>query len=219
MMSSIRYFFTLLFFFPVLTLASIENGLNETQVNTLIDKTTGLKTWQLTQSDLELQLVQRLPDQTRGFFQGRGFNKQQANEIATQCVFQTIVKNTGLKKTGKPISISLKNWRIIPQPLSINKSKITQGIKLKEDWANEWLAIKDKNKQVKPSARIAFKWATFPSEQTFEPGGDYNWGMISFGLSPGAWFDLHIFWQSNQASEQVQFHDQWIKNIQCPEDK
>lgn len=219
MMSTIRFFFTILFFFPILTLASIENEPNETPVNTLFDKTTGLKTWQLTQFDLELQLIQRLPDQTRGFFQGRGFSNQQANEIATQCIFQTIVKNTGLNKTGKPISISLKTWRIIPLPLSINKNKITQGIKLKEDWSNEWLAIKDKKTQVKPSARMAFRWATFPSEQTFEPSGDYNLGMISFGLPPGAWFDLHVFWRSIQSSESVQIHDQWIKNIQCPEDK
>ena len=202
-------FFIVLCCLPLVTLAKMETGLNKV----LVDKTTGLKTWQFIQSGLELQLVQRLPDQTRGFFQGRGFTKQQADEIATQCVFQTIVKNTGLQKTGKPISISLKTWRI-SLTHSTRKHNLVQGIKLKEDWAEEWLAIQDKKKQVKQSARIAFKWATFPSEQTFEPGGDYNWGMISFGLPPGTTFDLLIFWQTARQS-----HEQWIKNIQCPEDK
>ena len=202
-------FFIVLCCLPLVTLAKMETGLNKV----LVDKTTGLKTWQFIQSGLELQLVQRLPDQTRGFFQGRGFTKQQADEIATQCVFQTIVKNTGLQKTGEPISISLKTWRISPTNPA-HKHNPVQGIKLKEDWAEEWLAIQDKKKQVKQSARIAFKWATFPSEQTFEPGGDYNWGMISFGLPPGTTFDLLIFWQTARQS-----HEQWIKNIQCPEDK
>ncbi len=204
-----KIFFIVLCCLPLITLAKMETGLNEV----LVDKTTGLKTWQFIQSGLELQLVQRLPDQTRGFFQGRGFTKQQADEIATQCVFQTIVKNTGLQKTGEPISISLKTWRIsLTNPA--RKHNLVQGIKLKEDWAEEWLAIQDKEKQVKQSARIAFKWATFPSEQTFEPGGDYNWGMISFGLPPGTTFDLLIVWQVGRQS-----HERWIKNIQCPEDK
>jgi len=131
----------------------------------------------------------------------------------TGLVFQTIVKNTGLQKTGEPISISLKTWRISPTN-PVRKHNRVQGIKLKEDWAEEWLAIQDKKKQVKQSARIAFKWATFPSKQTFEPGGDYNWGMISFGLPPGTTFDLLIVWQSGRQS-----HERWIKNIQCPEDK
>lgn len=183
------------------------------QVETSVDSVSGLRSWKFIQSGLDLQLVQRLPDQTRGFYQGRGFTKQQADEIATQCVLQTIIKNTGSKKTGEPVIISLKTWRI-KKINSIHKDGSVQGIKLKEEWAEQWAAIKDKNKQVKLSARIAFKWSTFPSEQTFEPGGDYNWGMISFGLAPGELFDLHIFWQTNSQS-----HDKWIKNIQCPEDK
>ena len=30
-----------------------------------------------------------------------------------------------------------------------------------------------------------------PTRQTFQPG-DYNWGMTSFGLPPGARFDLDL---------------------------
>ncbi len=181
----------------------------EAQIEAEIDESTGLKTWKLIQSGLELQLVQRSPDQTRGFYLGRGFTKKDSNEIATQCVFQTIVKNTALQKTGEAISIALKTWRL----KKINaENDQTQRIKLKEDWASQW--SQDNNKQVTPSARIAFKWSTFPSEQTFEAGGDYNWGMITFGLPPGEQFDLHVFWHTNQ-----QTHEQWISNIQCPIDQ
>ncbi|MDX2505639.1 MAG: hypothetical protein QNL62_14360 [Gammaproteobacteria bacterium] len=170
------------------------------------DNSTGLKSWKFIQSGLELAFVQRLPDQTRGFFQGRGFSRQQADEIATQCVFQTIAKNTHLKNTAEAVTVSLKSWRV-----KVNDR--IQGIKLKEDWDKQWAAIQDDSLQVAKPARIAFRWATFPSEQTFEPGGDYNWGMISFGLPPGAFFDLHVFWQAGHQS-----YDKWINNIQCPMD-
>lgn len=60
------------------------------------------------------------------------------------------------------------------------------------------------------ASRLAFRWATFPTQQTFEQGGDYNWGMTSFGLPPGTIFDLHVFWM--QGSQQK---DLWIKSIQC----
>lgn len=199
--------FIIIFFFSILMPAQADDA--NAQIDT--DAATGLKSWKLTQSGLELQLVQRLPDQTRGFYQGRGFSKQQANAIATQCVFQTIVKNINPKKTDEPISISLKTWRL--KTSHSTPENPTQGIKLKEDWAKEWQAIEDKAKQVKTSARVAFKWSTFPSEQTFEPGGDYNWGMISFGLAPGEIFDLHVFWQTT-----TQSHSKWLKNIQCPPD-
>ncbi len=211
-----KIFFILIFLLPVITTAQT-GSITEPR----IDAATGLKTWSLIQSGLSLQLVQRLPDQTRGFYQGRGFTKQQANDIATACVFQTIVKNTSEKGVGEAISISLKTWRLKTINSSQNpldKETLEQDIKLKEDWAKEWSAIKDKAKQVKQSARIAFKWSTFPSEQTFAPGGDYNWGMVSFGLAPGTQFDLQIIWQTSQQSHK-ESHKQWLKNIQCPEDR
>ncbi len=211
-MTEIKKLFFIIYLFPVLAFAQPDSV---SEVTT--DAATGLKTWSLIQSSLDLRLVQRLPDQTRGFYQGRGFTKQQADDIGTSCVFQTIVKNTALKGSGEPISISLKTWRLkkIHVPLnSLSKEEPEQGIKLKEDWAKEWSSIKDKEKQVKLSARIAFKWSTFPSEQTFEPGGDYNWGMISFGLAPGEQFDLQLVWQTTQQS-----YKKWLRNIQCPKDR
>ena len=176
------------------------------QVTLDIDESTKLKTWKLIQSNFELQLVQRLPDQTRGFFQGRGFTKQQANDIATQCVLQTIVKNTASNKTNPSLSVSLKDWRVKADGQLL-------GVKLKEDWAKQWTLIQDENQKVKKSAQIAFRWSTFPSEQTFEPGGDYNWGMISFGLKPGEKFDLHVFWKVGE-----QLNNEWIRGVECPMD-
>ncbi len=190
----------LFFFFLIVPMMSFA------QVTHSLDASSNLKTWKLEQDHFELQLVQRLPDQTRGFFQGRGFSKQQANDIATQCVLQTIIKNTAPKQHNQAITVSLKDWHI-------DVVGQRQGIKLKEDWEKQWSAIKDENLKVKKSARTAFKWATFPSEQTFQPGGDYNWGMISFGLKPGQKFDLQVIWKLDE-----ELKAEWIRGIECPKD-
>ncbi|VAW58861.1 hypothetical protein MNBD_GAMMA11-624 [hydrothermal vent metagenome] len=168
---------------------------------------TGLKGWKFEQGDMQLELLQRLPDQTRGFFLARGFKRNIANQIANACVFQTIIRNTGsitpTRQSDKnAITVSLKHWKIK------FKNK-TRPLKLKEDWIENWPLS-----SVKPAARHAFRWASFPTEQTFHPTGDYNWGMTTFGLSPGDVFNLQIQWQISGKTHQAE-----IKNIQCARDR
>jgi len=167
---------------------------------------TGLKSWGFIANGLDLKFLQRLPDQTRGFFLGRGFTEEQANDIATQCVFQTVAKNNQSKPEGKPVSIDLSQWKVF-----VNGKE--GRVKLKEYWKKQWQALEHTDKKVRMSAQIAFRWATFPSQQQFEPGGDYNWGMISFGLPPGQYFDLQVNWLNGDKP-----YTMLIKNIQCPED-
>ncbi|MFK5970674.1 MAG: hypothetical protein QM487_11220 [Candidatus Marithrix sp.] len=162
----------------------------------IIDSETKLVGWKLDQAGLELELNQLLPNQTRAFFQARGFSVKHANDIATGCIYQTIVRN----KADKPITILLKQWQIK------TRDGTEQPIKLKEVWDSEW-------NDISQAARIAFRWSTFPTEQTFTSASDSNWGMISFGLNPGISFDLHIFWQLDH-----ELQDIWIKDMQCPTD-
>ena len=68
--------------------------------------------------------------------------------------------------------------------------------------------------RVEEGHRVAFRWATFPTQQSFEAGGDYNWGMISFGLPPGSVFDLQLVWRQDNIVK-----TQWIKQIECPADR
>lgn len=173
----------------------------EALVKSSIDAETQLKSWKLTQGALSLELLQRLPDQTRAFFQGRGFSSKIANDIATQCVLQTIMKNTS-SKTAQTISYDLHDWKVFT-------NSTTRGLKLKQQWDQEWT-----EEQVSPAARIAFRWATFPTQQNFEPGGDYNWGMISVGLAPGSVFDLQVTWKQGD-----NLHTRLIKQIECPQDR
>jgi len=172
--------------------------LSYADINKTVLPESGLIEWKLVDNNFELKLVQRLPDQTRSFFEGRGFSKTITRNIANSCVFQTIGRNNS-KDKNQTIHVSLKTWFI-----KINQQR--QPIKLKEAWDKEW-----NEEQVKPASRIAFRWATFPTEQSFEPSGDYNWGMISFGPQPGSVFDLYVEWKNNDQKKSA-----WIKNITCP---
>jgi hypothetical protein len=180
------------------------NSILGAELTQTVDELTKLKAWKLAENNFQLELIQRTPQQTRSFFQARGFSVDIANDIATQCVFQTIVRNTEGENVSDSISVSLKKWRIKKAGASDEAP-----IKLKEVWDKEW-----KEGDISNSARVAFRWATFPTEQTFQPGGDYNWGMISIGLKPDTLFDLHVFWKQDGVPK-----DAWIKNIQCPADK
>ena len=179
-------------------------------VKTETSSETQLQSWTLKEGDFELKIAQLLPDQTRAFYLARGFSEVIAEDIATNCMMQTIAKNTGAKESGNPITIRLKEWQIKTKNVSDThpKEKL-QSIKLKESWGNEWA-----NDAVTPAARIAFRWATFPTEQTYEPNGDYNWGTTSFGLSPGNTFDLNVVWHQDDKMKNI-----WIKNISCAKDK
>ena len=74
---------------PLLSLCLLmaSTSLSAAKVISEINPETGLKSWGFIANGLDLKFIQRLPDQTRGFFLGRGFTVEQAKDIATQCVF------------------------------------------------------------------------------------------------------------------------------------
>ncbi len=183
-----------------LILAGISPGQAETSVSK--NPETGLVSWKLLEPGIDLTLAQRTPDQTRAFFLGRGFSRKVADDIATACVFQTIGKNPASGEGAQPLTIRLKEWRVIHKGQQ-------RPVKLKEQWAQEWQGSDEK-----PAARLAFRWATFPTEQTFEPAGDYNWGMISFDLPPGERFDVLLVWHEGEQRKQT-----LLTGLQCPADE
>ena len=148
------------------------------------DPETGLRKWHLVEGNLEIELVQRLPDQTRGFFMARGFSPAIAEEIAVSCIFQTIIRNTGSPVDGGTVSVDLARWRVIHDGGEL-------ALRLKEPWIASWTET-----AVSEASRLAFQWALFPTQQEFL-ADDYNWGMTAIGLPPGSVFDLDVFWQAD----------------------
>ncbi len=159
----------------LLFVAAVQPVLAMGTVATTVDKQTGLRSWEWRQSGVSLQLVQRFPDQTRAFFQGRGFSSADADIIGRACVFQTIFRNDGTV----PVSYDLNDWKI-------NQSGMALPMQTRERWERRWRAA-----NLGQGPLIAFRWSLLPTRQRFEPG-DYNWGMTSFGLPPGTSFDLEL---------------------------
>jgi len=144
-------------------------------VTTGKDPETGLASWTWEHEGISVQLVQLLPDQTRAFFLGRGFDAESADRVGRACVFQTIFRNDG----KRPVEYDLRTWIVHHGGRSL-------PLRTRDDWEAEWQA-----EGVAEAPRIAFRWALLPTVQRFEPG-DYNWGMTSYGLPPGERFDLSL---------------------------
>ena len=142
----------------------------------------GLQGWHFSDGDIDIELVQRLPDQTRALFMQHAFSSEVVEELATSCMFQTIVRNTGTSDSGQPVSVDLTTWRV-------QHAGNTGPIKLKEPWMASW-----PEEAADPAARLVFRWGMFPTRQQFHPG-DYNWGLTAFGIPPGSVFDLEVSWQ------------------------
>ena len=189
----------------LLFLLAIPFSLTASELKKTVDKDTQMSAWKLSNGNFQLELIQRSPEQTRSFFQGRGFSAKVADDIATSCVFQTIGRNTEADNTTDSVTVDLSEWRIV---VADSQDKSAKPIKLKEDWNKEW-----EGANVSTASRIAFRWATYPSEQSFEPGGDFNWGMISVGPKPDTVFDLHVFWKQGDNK-----YNTWIRKMQCPPD-
>ena len=143
------------------------------------DQETGLDAWEWQAEGIKLQQIQRLPDQTRAFFLGRGFSREDAGHIGAACVFQTIFYNQG----EQPVTLDLTEWRAVA-------GGAEQPLKSTAAWQQDWEA-----RNSPQAARIAFQWALFPTTQEFAPG-DWNMGMVTYPLPPGATLALHFVWHA-----------------------
>jgi hypothetical protein len=145
------------------------------------DASTGLKYWQWEAQGVRFRLTHRLPDQTRAFLLARGFDRDTAEFVATNCVFQSEFRNVAPAGSGS-VSFDLAEWRV-------RHGGGEHGLLTREYW-REALA----RRALGQSARIAFEWGLLPTRQTYAPG-DYNWGITVYGLPPGTPFDLTFVWR------------------------
>ncbi|MFO7602473.1 MAG: hypothetical protein R6X06_01515 [Gammaproteobacteria bacterium] len=170
------------------------------EIRTGIDPEAQLPYWEVHSPDMSVRLVQRLPDQTRAFFQARGFSNAHAELIAQSCVFQTVFKNTSNLTTPAALEYNLHDW-------TVHDNGTSRKMKMREHWKQEW-----QEREVPLAAQLAFEWALYPTQQVYQPG-DYNWGMSVFNLKPGRVFDLDVVWQQFGKTTSAT-----ITGIQCAPD-
>lgn len=166
----------------------------ESKIQHLVDPVTSIESWVLHDNGVEVELIQISPDQARGFFLARGFDRKNADFYAESCVLALRVRN----KSQGTISYDLANWRYM------TADGVKRKLKLKDKWLHEW-----QQRGVSKSAQIAFEWSQHPLAQTLEPK-DWNQGMTTYQIAHGSVFDLAVKW--NIGDKQ---HVDTIKGVRC----
>ena len=174
--------------------------MTDKNITTGTDEQARLPYWQYQDDGLSIRLIQRLPDQTRGFFIARGFSIEHAELIAQSCVFQTIFKNISDKNNPSAITYNLLDW-------VVTHNGVDRKMKTREKWATLWQQL-----NIASPAKLAFEWGLLPTAQDYQ-SGDYNWGMAIFDIPPASNFSLKLTWQ--QYGKQ---HSVTIPNMQCAAD-
>lgn len=146
-----------------------------------IDKMTGIESWENSVAGVSISLTQILPDQIRAFYVNRGFDSEVIEPYAKSCVYMTILRND--TATGVA-HFRVADW-------TVDTGSGTQHLTPTRSWVDQLRMAGSSN-----AAMIAFRWAQFPSEHAYEPGGDWNQGMLSIGLDPGMEFDLNVRWKT-----------------------
>ena len=182
----------------ILTLLAVWSATALAGTDTGVDPETGLANWQTDTEGIQVRLTQISPDQTRAFYQARGFSAADAERYASKCVFMTVVRNIG----GAPIRHRLADWRYV------SAGQPARAIRSKAEWERLW-----KQQGVAEAARIAFTWAQFPATQTFAPG-DWNQGMTTYSVPRGGQFDLHFVWRAGGKT-----HSGKLEQVRCADEK
>ncbi len=163
-----------------------------------IDEATGIETWEKSVEGVSVSLTQILPDQLRAFYVNRGFDSDIIEPYATSCVYMTVLRN---EAAAGVVRFRLSEWRI-------STESGTHPLVSTETWVERLQSATPGN-----AAMVAFRWAQFPSEHAYEPGGDWNQGMLSIGLAPGTEFDLSVRWEIDGKQYQGE-----LANVRCADE-
>lgn len=155
------------------------SSIAQTPQSSNIDSTTGARTWSTHAHGIHFSLTQILPEQAQAFYVNRGFTLKQIEAYTSSCLYMTVLRNDAAPGTIHFVSNS---W---PVRFDGKKHKLLS--------VDKWLQRLTTN-TTKKSALVAFRWAQFPPEQEYEPGGDWNQGMLSIGLPADSEFNIIARW-------------------------
>ena len=159
------------------------------------DAETGAVTWEIQAHGVYFSLTQILPEQAQAFYVNRGFTLEQIAPYTSSCVYMSVLRNDNAPGT---IHFVTRNW-------SVQVNGKPHPLLAVDNWIQR-LTTADVNKP----ALIAFRWAQFPPEQEYEPGGDWNQGMLSIGLPPASRFDVIARWDVAG-----KIHEAKLQGVQC----
>lgn len=133
---------------------------------------------------ITLELAPLPREAVEAFMVGRGLSVADAAIAAERgCIFRSAIGNAATDPGGPELRLKLSDWRISPDAGGAPRPPL-----LRTDWDAFWHA-----RELAEASAVAFHWALFPPEQIFAPT-DHNWGLMTFGLPPGAKFSLDVTW-------------------------
>lgn len=131
------------------------------------------------------------------FYAARGFTAEMVRPYAQACGFSFGMQNGG----AKTLTTRLADWR------AADADGRRIPLRLPEAWDTDW-----EKTGVPQAARIAFRWAQFQAENTFEPG-DWIMGMATLESVPTAPFRLIARYQDNKGD-----HELVLDKLECASD-
>lgn len=131
------------------------------------------------------------------FYEGRGFASSAIQPYAKACGFSFGMLNEG----NEAIVTQLKSWRVI----GADGKEI--HFRLPEEWESDW-----RKANISEPARIAFRWAQFQSNNTFEPG-DWIMGMATLSTVPKSPFNIVARFTDTKGE-----HELHLDKLSCADD-
>lgn len=125
--------------------------------------------------------------QRTAFYMARGFTESSIRPYAQACGFSFGMQNGG---TGT-LSTRLADWR------AVSADGRTVSLRLPAEWDLQWSEA-----QVPEPARIAFRWAQFQAENTFD-AGDWIMGMATLDAPPPGSFRLIARYHDGKGSHEI----------------
>ena len=126
-------------------------------------------------------------EQRMAFYVARGFSGAAILPYAQACGFSFRMRNTG----AGAIRTALADWH------AVGTDGRRVRLRLPVEWDTEWVRI-----NVPESARIAFRWAQFQAENSFEPG-DWIMGMATLEQPLPGSFRLVALYHDDKGSHEI----------------
>ncbi|NNJ97520.1 MAG: hypothetical protein HKP12_10205 [Gammaproteobacteria bacterium] len=145
------------------------------KITTQQNEASGLYSWVAESDGFSIELIQLLPDFIRAIYMSHDFPAAEVEDIASYCVFGTVIKNT----SGQELDYDVADWYYTDS--SGNK----HSLKTKSNWIEQW-----------QKAGVAFSWTLLPDKGTFYEG-DWQQGFTTVKLPRESTFTLTYKWSIN----------------------
>ena len=172
---------------PVLLLMLLSQSIHAATQTLHKNEQNGLYTWTSEANGFTLELIQVVPDFIRAIYSKHEFPKYEIEDIASYCVFGSVVKNT----SDKLMEYRVADWRYE------HKGK-SYPVKTKTDWLQQW-----------KQSGVVFSWTLLPDEGEFYEG-DWQQGFTTIKLPRDSEFDLVYTWSLDGKAMQDR-----ITNMRC----